>query len=494
MTEGLPESIALRLDDETRRSDAGRTLIGGSPLRLLRVSTTGAAIVDDLAGGRPVGPDPARQRVARRLLDSGLAHPVPNDHPDLGVSLVIPVRDQVDALGGLLDRLASTGAEVIVVDDGSLDPAAIDRVVAGRAVVLRHGTSRGPGAARNTGWRTTATDLVAFVDADVTPSPGWLGPLVDHFADPAVAAVAPRVRGRRRSDRVLDRYEQHRSPLDLGARSARVVPGGRVSYVPTATVVFRRSVLAALDGFDEDLRAGEDVDLVWRAVASGRTVRYEPAVTVAHDNRPTWRQFVRQRMAYGGSAAALDARHPGAVAPVAVNDWSLAAWATTAVGGRAGALAGAVTAAGSAAALLPALRDRVDDPVVETVRLAGRGHLWAGRWLASATVRAWLPPAVAAAVVSSRARRALLAAATVPNLAEWWEERPDLDPLRWTAARIVDDAAYCAGVWRGCARERSVRALLPARVGVPGLTDRRRRRAGRRSPRRSMRGPPSPRC
>ncbi len=472
MGEGLPESISLRLDDGTRRSDAGRTFIGGSPLRVLRLTDAGARIADDLANGAAVGAAPARQAVARRLLDAGLAHPVPHDVPDLSVTIVVPVRDDP---AGLRALLASTGdTPVVVVDDGSADASEVQETVASSgaaATVLRHERSRGPAAARNTGWRAASTDLVAFVDADVVLPPRALTPLVAHFADRRVVAVAPRIRGRANGHGVIDRYERHRSPLDLGPAPARVVPRGRVSYVPTATVLFRRSVLVDHDGFDETLRFGEDVDLVWRVAADG-VVRYEPAVEVEHDNRPSWRALLRQRAQYGSSAAHLDQRHPGQVAPVGVNAWSAVAWTLVALGGRRGAVAGGLTAAASAALLVPELRDRVDDPMAETVRLAGAGNLWAGRWLASATIRTWFPLAVGASVVSRRARRAVVAAAVVPGLLEWRERRPELSPATWVAARLADDVAYCTGVWRGCAAVGSWRAIRPQLTGIPGLTRR----------------------
>lgn len=468
MDEGFPESISLRLDDGTRRSDHGRTFIGGAPLRVLRLTDAGARIADDLAGGAAVGSELARQTVARRLLDGGLAHPVHHEAPDLSVTVVVPVRDHADGLTALIGSLGPV--PIVVVDDGSADAGAVTRA-AGDAVVRRHERSRGPAAARNTGWRSAATDLVAFVDADVSMAPGWLAPLVAHFADPAVAAVAPRVRGRAAGNSTIDRYERHRSPLDLGPQPARVVPRGRVSYVPTAAVVFRRSALEAAGGFDETLRFGEDVDLIWR-VARRHTVRYEPAVEVTHDNRRSWPAVLRQRAQYGSSAAHLDRRHPGDVAPVELNAWSLAAWTMAAFGGRRGLLAGALTAAASAALLVPDLRGRVDDPVAETARLAGAGNLWAGRWLASATIRAWFPLALGAAMGSVRARRALVAAAVVPNLVEWHERRPGLSPARWAAARIADDLAYCAGVWWGCAQVGSWRSIRPRLTGIPGLTDR----------------------
>jgi hypothetical protein len=43
-----------------------------------------------------------------------------------------------------------------------------------------------------------------------------------------------------------------------------------------------------------------------------------------------------------------------------------------------------------------------------------------------------------------------------------WERRPRGGLARFAALRLVDDVAYGAGVWIGCARERSVRALLPS--------------------------------
>lgn len=472
MAEGLPESISLRLDDGTRRSDGGRTFIGGSPLRVLRLTETGAGIADDLAAGAPVGPAPARQAVARRLLDGGLAHPVTDGVPALTVTVVVPVKDDPDGLRALLASVGDT--PVVVVDDGSVDPDAV-REVADAAdatvTVLHHDRSRGPAAARNTGWRAATTDLVAFVDADVVLPPGALPPLVAHFADDRVAAVAPRIRGRANRHDLIDRYERHRSPLDLGPSPARVVPRGKVSYLPTAAVLFRRAVVEDLGGFDESLRFGEDVDLVWR-VATQYVVRYEPTVEVEHDNRPDWRALLKQRFEYGSSAAHLDQRHPGQVAPIDVNAWSAAAWALAAFGGRRGVVAGIATATASAALLVPKLRDHVDDPLVETARLAGAGNLWAGRWLASASVRAWFPIAAAASLPSRRVRRALAAAAVIPALLEWRERRPDVSPSTWAAARLADDLAYCAGVWRGCVAVGSWRAIRPNLTGIPGLTQR----------------------
>ena len=101
------------------------------------------------------------------------------------------------------------------------------------------------------------------------------------------------------------------------------------------------------------------------------------------------------------------------------------------------------------------------------MRLTGTGHLFAGRMLASAITRAWWPIVVVLALVSRRARRVLAAAALVPPLLDWVRQRPPLDPLRYVALRILDDAAYGVGLWRGAIDRRTVEPLLPDLTSWP---------------------------
>lgn len=63
--------------------------------------------------------------------------------------------------------------------------------------------------------------------------------------------------------------------------------------------------------------------------------------------------------------------------------------------------------------------------------------------------------------MSRRVRRAALAAAVLGGLDDWRRSRPTLDPVRFVAARRLDDLAYGAGVWWGAWRARDPRALLP---------------------------------
>jgi len=471
MTPDTAPTVRVALDGSVRSVDGGRVLIGGSPIRLLRLSASGAAVVAELAAGGPVGDRPAVARLARRLLEGGLAHPrvEPSSRRAGDVTVIIPTLGRPAGLARTLAALAAGTAvpgRVVVVDDGSA-PAAAAAIAAVAAAagadLARRPVTGGPGAARDTGLARVTTPLVAFVDGEVEPEPDWLAVLLPHFDDPAVAAVAPRIVATQ-GPSWLARFDRERSPLDLGAAPARVAPRTRVAYVPTTALVARTDAVGEIDGFDGDLAFGEDVDLVWRLVEAGWTVRYEPATTASHPVRGSLGTWLAQRAGYGSSAGPLALRHQGALAPVAISAWSAAAWALAAAGFPLAGLAVGATAAARLAGRLGPL----EHPWVEGVRLAGVGTWGAWRPLASALTRPWWPIAVAAAVTSRRARRAVVAAALVPPLIDWWRGDRQLDPVRYTALRLLDDAAYGAGVWAGCARARTLEPLRPDLHSWPG--------------------------
>jgi mycofactocin system glycosyltransferase len=235
-----------------------------------------------------------------------------------------------------------------------------------------------------------------------------------------------------------------------------VLPGGTVPFVPGAALLVRREAFGT--GFDASLTGGEDVDFVWRLTAAGWHVRYEPAGCVAHEHRVSVRSWLSRRAYYGRTAAALARRHPDGARPLAVSPWTAAAWAAALLR-RPGVSAGVVAAA--CALLARELDGVVDQPVREAVRLAGGGTAWSGLRVADALTRTWWPASAAAAVVVPSLRRPLTAALLLPHLLDWHHVRPGVDPVRWAAMRIADDAAYGWGVWSGCARQREWRPVLP---------------------------------
>ena len=441
-------TTTFALDGSYRRHDS--VVVAGSPLRLFRLSTAGRRVVEAIEQRQP--PARGHTRLTERLVDAGAIHPIHTESPFTvaDVSVVVPAyntQPNVNHVGGM----------VTVVDDGSNPPLAPTP----GCLTIRLPTNRGPAAARNAGLADVTTPLVAFVDTDVDLEEGWLDPLLAHFSDPRVALVAPRVKSAHAPGMIAS-YETNRSPLDLGSEAGRIAAGSRISYVPGTVVVARTDVLRGVDGFDEAMRTGEDVDLVWRLLEAGHRCRYEPAGTVHHRPRATFPAWARQRMAYGRSAATLDRKHPGAVAPLRISGWSATVWGMVLARRP---LAAVIVAAGTTVALRRKLHDL---PVQESVRLAGLGHLHAGRQVAGAITRAWWPIALVVALLSRRSRPMLLGAATLPPLLDWLAGRGSGDPVSYVALRLADDVAYGTGVWAGAIEHRRIGALAPDFTSWPG--------------------------
>jgi mycofactocin system glycosyltransferase len=471
----LPSGFGVTLDAATKQLSDG-SLFGGSPARVLRLTAAGQRALTELRAG-PIR-SAAAAVLARRLTDAGLAHPVPPDaDPDrqLDVTVVIPVRDRA----AMLDRcLAAVAARypVIVVDDGSAAEAAVAAVAARHgASVVRRASTGGPAAARNSGLAGIGTELVAFLDSDCVPSPGWIEALATHLADPLVAAVAPRIVALAPGT-AAGRYEQARGSLDLGAQAARVVPASRVGYVPTAALLVRRAALETVRPrtvapgtvapgtgavFDPALRYGEDVDLIWRLHEAGWRIRYEPSVQVSHEGPATWAGLLARRFRYGTSAAPLARRHPANLAPLVLQPWPAVA-ASAALARRP-----AVATAAAAAAWLD---------IVSAVRRAGVPADGAPAAALTAVRQTWLgigryatqfaaPALVVALAVPGRGAAGRRAAAGSlllgPALTGYAQQRPALDPVRYALAHIADDVCYGAGVWAGCLRERTLVPVTP---------------------------------
>jgi mycofactocin system glycosyltransferase len=451
-------SFGLRQDPSTAALQNGAILLGGSPVRLLRLSDRAAAVVAAWNEGDEIGPRPAANRLARRLLSAGLFLPRPgaSAFSSRDVTVVIPIRDRPEQLQRLLESL--TDIDCVVVDDGSADPGRTETIAEGAgARFVGLAANAGPSTARNAGLQVARTPLVAFVDSDCVPSEGWLTPLLGYFDDPMVAVVAPRiVPSPVAGPTALSRYEAVRSSLDRGGAEGLVRPLSRIPYVPSAALLVRRDI-ADHPFFDPDLRGGEDVDLVWRVAEAGWDVRYVPTSIVSHDGPQSLRTWLGRRAFYGTSAAPLAQRHPDALAPLQSSAWTVAVWAL-ALARRPFLAAGMLGA--SVLILARRLSGLVDEPGRLAVRIAGRGTTSSALPALAGLTRAWAPACILG-LLSRRTRRAAMLALVVPAVSDWVADAPALDPVRYTGLHVADNLAYGAGVWLGCLRARTVRPLVP---------------------------------
>lgn len=466
----LLSGFRLVWDGRTSVRARGQVLLGGSPWRISRLPERAQLFVEALRRAGAVGltvHEPWQREMARVLIDRGFAHPAPvaDAEPAASVVVVVPVLDRVDGLRSLLS--SPVGARVVVVDDGSADPGPVADVVGEfNASLIRHAVNRGPAAARNSGAAETGEEILAFVDSDCVVDDGWPHSQLWHFRDPLVGAVAPRVLPLMKDGGVLARFEAVRSALDMGSRPELVRHGARLGFVPSAAVLVRRSALGR-GGFAEELRLGEDVDLVWRLSQSGWQVRYDPDVTVWHRGRDQWRDWLVRSFEYGTSSAALEARHPGKLVPARLTGWNVAVLGL--VSARRPLLASLATVA--SASLLSRALPSVPDRTLIAGETVARGLLADAAQIGRLLRREWWPLGLLALVSTPRSRTARVASAAmlIPIALDYARTRPRLDPLRYGAIQLVDDAAYGSGVIASSIHSRTLRPLIP-RVTLPNLT------------------------
>ncbi|MGA1033943.1 MAG: mycofactocin biosynthesis glycosyltransferase MftF [Ilumatobacteraceae bacterium] len=431
--------MRYRVDAETRID--GHQIVGGSPPSVLKVSEAGRHTLDRIIAGDDVEPG----QLLDRLVDLGIVHPAVDPAPLVDssgrprISVVTPTLGEP----AHRQRHGLDPQQVIIVDDGSAPP------VEGATIRSEH--NLGPASARNRGIEMVTTEFCAFVDADVDTrrdggdSGRWLESLLAHFDDPRVAAVAPRIRSRP-GPGLRARYDHRHGALDLGDREGPVRPGTRLAYVPSAVLVCRTDAVRDIGGFDETLRTGEDVDLIWRLVAAGHRVRYDPSVEVLHEPRATWRAWIEQRIGYGESTAPLEKRHPGRLAPLVTSPWSAAAIAAVIVPRRWWRGLPLSTTIMAVASLR--LRRRVHElDLAASARVVSVGTMRTAEALTKATRRAWWPVVIALCWLRPIRRLAVISAIAARS------------PIA-----VVDDVAHGLGVWRGMLRERSLAAIIPRLV------------------------------
>ena len=207
------------------------------------------------------------------------------------VSLVLVTHNSEAHIAASLGILLSDPEgpeEIIVVDNASTDGTV--RIVEQMGVKLvaldeNHGFPYGC----NLGASLTRCDVIAFLNPDTEPTPGWLPPLVEAIGRPEVGAAMP----------VMDLtyapghwFTSGSALTYLGfawsTNSGEPIPGDiaetEVPFPSGAAFVIDRTLFDHLGGFrDEYFLYLEDVDLGWRLRLMGLKSVQVPASRVAHD-------------------------------------------------------------------------------------------------------------------------------------------------------------------------------------------------------------------
>jgi cellulose synthase/poly-beta-1,6-N-acetylglucosamine synthase-like glycosyltransferase len=250
-----------------------------------------------------------------------------------GISVVITVRDDAEALGPLLDALAAQTRrpdEVIVVDGGSRDGTLelLERRADGPPPLrVAHAPGANIAAGRNAGVRVARHEWIACTDAGCVPEPGWLEALAAARADADFVGGVYAVDGRTPFEQSLA-VALYPSVDEIERPSAWVrlwhFAFGRRFEAGQATgrsMAFTRTAWQAVGGFPEWVDAGEDVSFSAAVAAGGARAALAPRALVQWRPRSTWRGNVRMYVAYGRGDIRAGRRHRHALRLAA---WTLA--------------------------------------------------------------------------------------------------------------------------------------------------------------------------
>lgn len=230
----------------------------------------------------------------RPLPSPSIAGPLPP------VSVIVPTRNRLDLLRTCLDGVASTDypdIEVIVVDNGSDDPATLaylDGLAPDGYRVLRHPGPFNFSALNNHAANQAKGHLLCLLNNDIEVlSPDWLKTMASQAMRQDVGAVGARLLypdGRIQHAGVVlgiggGAAHAHRllQPDEEGYFHRHAIPQF-VSAVTAACMLVTRERFLAVGGLDEQnfAVAFNDVDLCMRLNQRGWQSLYEPRATLIH--------------------------------------------------------------------------------------------------------------------------------------------------------------------------------------------------------------------
>ena len=207
------------------------------------------------------------------------------------ISLIIPAFNEDRYLPACLDavmrNVAGMVAEIIVVDNNSTDRT---KEVAMRypQVTYVFEPHKGITRARQRGFVESTGDILAYVDADTLPPPGWIEQIRDQF-------------DRRQN---LACLSGPYSFYDLGGLQRKIATawflGARPIYGITGYMMvggnfaIRRDALEKMGGFDRSIEFyGEDVDIAKRASKQGEVLFSQKFVMPTSGRRMTKQGFAK---------------------------------------------------------------------------------------------------------------------------------------------------------------------------------------------------------
>jgi glycosyltransferase involved in cell wall biosynthesis len=204
------------------------------------------------------------------------------------ISFIIPVKNGAKFIASCLEHISAEmhqTDEIILVDNGSTDDTIQIARSSGRNLTVLEHPRITVAALRNRGASGAKGELLAFIDSDCLLQPGWRAAVISTLADPAVHATGS----------ICD-LPANPTWVERSWSVSKTERVRKVEYIPSANLIIRRGIFAAMNGFDESLITDEDYDIGKRIVLAGGVVLDVPQIRAIHlGNSKTIAQFIRRQ-------------------------------------------------------------------------------------------------------------------------------------------------------------------------------------------------------
>ena len=236
----------------------------------------------------------------------------------LDISVVVPTYNRREIVMRSLETLfvqdfLSSRFEIIVVVDGSVDgtAAALRTLIPDCGFRVIEQENRGPAGARNTGFRKAQSDLVLFLDDDMQCDRGLLSAHVRAHArlGPVAAFGALFPSSDSKKNLASECFKR-----EIGAFHLRHLVDPTAQWKVTDCIFSNSSIprdmLLRANGFDEQFRMREDLELGIRLRENGVRMEYvKDAIAYQHYSK-TASDLLRDAETFGAADALFARKHP----------------------------------------------------------------------------------------------------------------------------------------------------------------------------------------
>jgi GT2 family glycosyltransferase len=200
----------------------------------------------------------------------------------------------------------SPEADIYLADNASTDDS-ISNVKAffPTVKIIKNDSNLGFAGGYNEALKSVDADIFALVNSDIEVTKNWLKPIIETFEkEPNTAIIQPKILDYKRKEYFeyagaaggfIDKfgypYCRGRIFDTLEKDNGQYNDNCQIMWASGACFFIRSSVYKELKGFDGDFFAHqEEIDLCWRAINNGHTIKYNSQSVVYHVGGATLQQ------------------------------------------------------------------------------------------------------------------------------------------------------------------------------------------------------------